>query len=168
MRGARFGATMAGTTPFPELPVSFPLSIRRWRAGHLLASWCAYWGALLLGALGPAALAVWRVSQRVTGKNAMGVTASIENGLARLVVTEHGAPAWTGQASLSTIALAIAVPPLVLWVGWLVTRRRPARADRSPLGAPPTDAALGAPSPWDADPRWPERTREPVSRERRS
>jgi len=32
---------------------------------------------------------------------------------------------WVGSASLTSIALWIAGPPLLLWLVWLVTRRAP-------------------------------------------
>src|SRR6185437_7771846 len=38
-------------------------SFKRWRARELLLSWAAYWTALIVVGLGPAAIAAWRASR---------------------------------------------------------------------------------------------------------
>jgi hypothetical protein len=52
----------------------------------------------------------------------------MDNAILRLTVTTDGI-SWIGSASITSIALWIAGPPLVLWVLWMATRTRsvPAR-----------------------------------------
>ena len=100
--------------------------MRRWRARHLLTAWVTYWVLLALFALGPAALAFQRASAKPHGK--IGVTASFDDDILRLTVTDAAATAWTGAVPFLTAVLWIVVPPLVLWLLWLVLRPRPEEA----------------------------------------
>jgi hypothetical protein len=93
--------------------------ISRWRPRHMLATWAAYWAALLLVALGPAVLSIWRVSQSSEKGN---VSLGLDNALVHLTVMNGPTTTWSGSALLSTLALWIAGPPLLLWVVWLFTR----------------------------------------------
>jgi hypothetical protein len=111
-----------------------------WRPMHLLATWCVYWVALALWALGPALPALWRA----TRPDARGsVSASVGDGVARLTVTADAATVWTGQVGLGTLALWVALPPLLLSVIWLLTRRRTASTTAAePVGARSSDRAV--------------------------
>ena len=97
--------------------------LRRWQARHLLLAWAVYWVLLILVALRPGlALA----SRALTGPDGHGsISADVGNGLANLRVAFEG-QSWTGSTSLTSLALWIAGPPLLLWLVWLVTRRTPA------------------------------------------
>jgi hypothetical protein len=98
------------------------LSIGRWKPRHLLLAWIAYWVALVAVTLGPALIAIWRVSQGP--ENTGTVSASVTNAVATLTVTERGATIWAGTAHLLAVALWVAVPPLVLWGIWIAARSR--------------------------------------------
>jgi len=118
-------------------------SLAKWRPRHLLAAWSVYWISLALVTLGPAAAAIWRATRR-DGNGS--VTASMgDAGLSLTVTAQQGATTlWTGSATLTSLALWIAGPPIALYVAWLMRRRR-ASADQRPdslRGAPAARAAL--------------------------
>jgi hypothetical protein len=99
-------------------------SLAGWRPRHLFLSWLAYWLLLLLVALGPAIPAIWRA----TRDGAHGeVSAGVNDGILSLTVKLAGTTTWSGSISLLSAALWFAIPPLVLWVLWVVTRPRPER-----------------------------------------
>ena len=98
------------------------LTLRRWRARHLLVAWSAYWAGLAAVALGPALRAIARVSGPGEHGN---VAAVFGDGVVQLTVTNPGAPAWTGAVGVGALAFWVAVPPLLLWLVWLL--RRPSR-----------------------------------------
>jgi hypothetical protein len=111
--------------------VDVSLSFRRWRARHLLLAWIAYWLVLLVVKLGPALAAAARAVNSPEGHGKIDVSS---NGGALTVHISGDAVAWSGAASLTSIMLWIAVPPLLLWLAWLVTRRAPAaEGERSPI-----------------------------------
>ncbi len=101
-------------------------SIRRWRARELVLSWVLYWVALFVVRLGPAALAIWRVTQGPdTDSSTVNFNASDKGGgeLA-LTVARAGVTTWSGSIHLLTLALLIAGPPLAAWLLWATTRQR--------------------------------------------
>jgi hypothetical protein len=102
--------------------------LRRWRARHLLVAWIVYWVALLVVSLNSALGAATRALAAPDGHGSIGAT--VENGNFLLKVTTEG-QTWTGTASLTTMALWFAGPPLVLFLVWLATRRAPV-AERDP------------------------------------
>jgi hypothetical protein len=103
--------------------VAFSLS--RWRAKHLLGAWAIYWIGLLLVTLGSGLFAALRV---MNGAQEHGnINVSMNDGTLSATVVGD-AVHWTGSASLMSIVLWLAVPPLLLWLLWLVTRRAPAGA----------------------------------------
>jgi len=126
------------------------LSLTKWRPWHLLGAWGAYWLGLATVTLGPAILAI----ARVTAPNAHGsMTASMADGTLKLEVMENGATAWSGSASLWSIVAWIAVPPLLLWLLWNLQRPR-VSTDHSLADVRPDLSAeatgrheLGEPSP---------------------
>lgn len=102
--------------------------LRRWQAKHLLLAWVLYWVVLALVALRPALVAVARAMNAPDGHGS--ISADVTNGIAKLNVAFEG-QSWTGSASLTSLALWIAGPPLMLWIGWFLTRRAPDRARES-------------------------------------
>jgi hypothetical protein len=104
------------------------LSLRRWRASHLLWTWTAYWLVLVTVTLGPLVRAAWRVTR--PGHSHGTVLASFGDGVLRTVVTSTGEGAQTVTASthLGPLAFWVAVPPLLLWVLWLASRPQSAGA----------------------------------------
>jgi hypothetical protein len=95
-------------------------SLSRWRSRHLLAGWLAYWAVLFAVTLGPAVAAALRV---VNAPDSHGkIDVSSDGGSLVAHITGAGV-AWSGSTSLTTAALWIAGPPLLLWLVWLVTRR---------------------------------------------
>jgi hypothetical protein len=97
-------------------------SIGRWKPRHLLGAWIAYWVGLAAVTLGPAIAAMVRVLGGEDGKGS--ISLGFENAIAHLTVMQGAATMWTGTAHLLTIALWIAVPPLVLWTIWMAARGR--------------------------------------------
>src|SRR5918993_4769260 len=91
--------------------------LRRWQAKHLLLSWVAYWIVLALMVLRPAIAMVLRALNAPKGLGS--ISAGVADGIATLTVFAKG-QTWTGSTSLTSLALWIAGPPLVLWLVWLV------------------------------------------------
>jgi hypothetical protein len=92
--------------------------LARWKVRHLFGAWLGYWAVLAAVTLTPAAVAIWRV----TGSGAKG-SASINAGDGGLhaIVTTPASTLWEMSVPLTTVVLAIAGPPLVLWVCWLLS-----------------------------------------------
>lgn len=100
------------------------LRLSRWTAGTLLGTWAAYWAMLIGVSLGPGLLAAWRLTR---GQGSHGkMIASLDNGHLLLQVHDAaGAMApWTFNTSITSALAWIALPPLALWVVWLVSRPR--------------------------------------------
>jgi len=92
--------------------------LSRWRPVHLAAGWIAYWVGLAVVKLGPAAMTIWRLTRDdPTGQNT--VSLGLENTTLQLSMTELGTPVYAGSATLTEIALWIAIPPLLLLFAWL-------------------------------------------------
>jgi hypothetical protein len=100
-------------------------SLGRWRPRHLLLAWVAYWLVLLATVMRPALLNVMSALTAPDGHGS--ISASMANGVASLSV-KADALVWTGSASLTSIALWIAGPPLLLWALWVAARPRPVAA----------------------------------------
>ena len=109
------------------------LSLRRWRASHLLWTWAAYWLVLVTVTLGPLLRAAWRVTR--PGHSHGTVSATFGDGVLRAMVTStgEGAQTWTAGTHLGPLAFWVAVPPLLLWVLWLATRPKTARDSAPPV-----------------------------------
>ena len=104
---------------------------RRWRVGHLLTAWGAYWIGLVLVVLGPAFVAGWRMSRQPHGHGT--VSAGVNDGIVTAFITDAGRTTWSGSISLLTLALLVAIPPLVLWLLWLAGSARTNNADEMRL-----------------------------------
>jgi hypothetical protein len=97
--------------------------MERWSAGALLGSWVAYWVALVSVSVGPG---IVRGFHLVREKGNHGrISASIDG--ARLIFDVHdtgGGAAWAFSSSFATVLAWVAIPPLVLWLAWLLSRPR--------------------------------------------
>lgn len=107
----------------------------RWKVGALLGTWVGYWVALVGVSLGPGIVAAWRLTHQSGSRGSM--FASVDNG--RLLINVNdvaiASGVWHFNAAIATVLAWIAVPPLALWLLWLVSRPR-----REAL--PPPDAAM--------------------------
>ncbi|MEO5817253.1 MAG: hypothetical protein ABIT20_18445 [Gemmatimonadaceae bacterium] len=117
------------------------LGLSQWKPRHLLAAWSAYWAGLALATLGPAALAILRVTVPEGAKGS--VSANVGDTGFQIVVKAGEVTTWIGQASLVSIALWLAAPPLLLWLAWLATR--PARREEVTLDTQPVHLLRDAP-----------------------
>jgi hypothetical protein len=100
-----------------------------WRPRNLLLAWCAYWVALLLITLGPAIRAGWRMAQVPNSHGTVAV--SLTDGVFLGTIGESGRTTWSGSVSLLTLALLVAIPPLLLWLVWLIGTSRTNNAGSS-------------------------------------
>ena len=98
-------------------------SFKRWRARELLLSWAAYWTALIVVGLGPAAIAAWRASH-VPASETGNINLNVGNTLISLIVSVNGRTTYSGSIHPIALALLVAGPPLVAWIAWAATRRR--------------------------------------------
>jgi hypothetical protein len=126
-------------------------TFRRWRSSHLLLAWTMYWLALIAVTLGRALAAAWRATHADPGHGS--INGSITDGLVHVDILRDGVRMWAGSATVGEIVFWFAVPPLLLWLGWLASRPRDggvatvrAASDRAALGMAP-------------DERWPVRER---------
>ena len=110
-----------------------------WGARHLLAAWCLYWLALALAVVGPPVLRAWRLAHDPTRHGR--ATFSLKDGVFSAEIAERGGATWAASVHAVTVALWLAIPPLVLFAVWLA--RRPRAADRRP----PADARGAAALP---------------------
>lgn len=139
-------------------------SLSKWRAGHLLAAWGAYWLALGLVTLGPA----FRALSRVAGPGGQGSASANagDAGITLSVLEKDGTVLWSGTTSLLSLVLWIAGPPLLLWVAWLLQRPAPVRksssadAERAALDEDASRPFLPEGTPDVRRPRQPEKSPE--------
>ena len=116
------------------------LSLRRWKPGQLLLGWAAFWGGLVGVALSPAIGATWRATHLPEGHGS--VSASFNDATLSYTVIEDGEKTWVGTTSVTTALLWVVVPPLLLWLVWLIVRKRPDTGVRSVGGAASAAGAL--------------------------
>ncbi|MEO8336172.1 MAG: hypothetical protein ABI664_14430 [bacterium] len=133
--------------------------LSQWKPLQLLAAWSTYWAGLFLVTLGPAMLAILRVTVPAGAKGS--VSAGFGDSAFNLIVKSGDATVWSGTAQAVAITLWIAAPPLLLWLGWLAAR--PARHRLDGIDTRPAPLLRDAPaSLYDREkPR-----REGVDRER--
>lgn len=120
--------------------------LQRWSAGALLGSWLAWWGALVGVSIGPGLLRALRLGREPGMHGSM--SASFDRGHLQLIVQNavDAAGSWTFDTSMSTALAWIAIPPLALWLLWLLGRpHRDALAAHSVPMLPDQDVG-GAPS----------------------
>ena len=102
----------------------------RWRPRQLLTAWAAYWATLFVVTLGSAVVTALRVAVPEGAKGS--ISAGFGDGGFTLKMTSAGTTVWNGSVSLTSAALWIAGPPLLIWLAWLVSRpaRPPVPGDR--------------------------------------
>lgn len=97
------------------------LSLRRWKPKQLLLSWGAYWAGLIGVTMTPAIRATLRATRLPDGHGS--INAGFDNGTLHYTVIENGVQSLSTTGQLSTVLLWVLVPPLALWLLWLVTRK---------------------------------------------
>ncbi|HEX5971412.1 MAG TPA: hypothetical protein VFY85_05765 [Gemmatimonadaceae bacterium] len=129
--------------------------LQRWKPGTLLATWVAYWAGLIGVSIGPGLFKAWRLT-RAPGSHGT-ASASFDNGKLLFDVNDAaGAGAWSFHTSMAAAIAWIAIPPLALWVLWMISRpRRDAHRVEDPamLHAPQpvVSAVPGVPSRHQAE-----------------
>lgn len=108
----------------------------RWKVRHLVASWVGYWAVLAAATLTPAAIALWKVS-RDGAKGSANV--SLGDAGLHAIISTATSTLWETTVPVTTVALALAAPPLVLWVCWLLS----ASTSRETVEGPPPTGQLG-------------------------
>jgi hypothetical protein len=108
--------------PAQQTSMSF---LSRWRPTHLLLAWAGYWVLLLIAAVGPALPAILRATRAPNNHGEINV--SLGDAGFSLVVKELGRVTWSGSIHFLPAVLWIALPPLALWVLWLLARPRAAQ-----------------------------------------
>jgi len=88
----------------------------------LIGGWTAYWAVIAAVKLGPAAAAIYRATRGPEGQGSFSL--NFGNGAFTLTVIERGVTTFTGTASLLSIALWVAGPPLVWWIVWAMKRKK--------------------------------------------
>ena len=101
-------------------------SMRDLRPAHLLGAWATYWAGLVAVKLGPGIAAVTKMQAPGAKGSA---TVSLDNDHLTAKVFEGTRLAWEATSSVTTVALWVVVPPLVIWGIWMATR--PARTSES-------------------------------------
>lgn len=100
-------------------------SRRSWRL--LLGTWGVYWALLAAFTIGPLALAAYRAT-RGPDDQTSSVNVSFGNDGFAVTVIRHGQTTYTAAASLLSIVLWIAGPPLLAWLAFAIRGRREERA----------------------------------------
>jgi hypothetical protein len=99
------------------------LSLRRWKPGQLLLGWATYWVGLIGATMSPAIAASWRATRLPEGHGS--INAGFDNGTIQYTVVEDGVKSFVASTSFTTALLWLVVPPLLLWVAWLIVRESP-------------------------------------------
>jgi hypothetical protein len=105
--------------------------MRDWfrRPRAVFTSWIIYWICLFIVGLGPAAAAIWSAT-RGPDDHKSSVNVSFGDGVFSVRVIKEGLDTYASSIHLLTAALWIAVPPLAIWLLWVVTSGRRERAVR--------------------------------------
>jgi hypothetical protein len=88
----------------------------------LVGGTIAYWVVVAAVKLGPAAFAIYRATRGP--KDSSSVNASLGNGGFTLNVIEKGVTTYSASAGLLAIAAWVAIPPLIGWIVWAVSRKK--------------------------------------------
>lgn len=95
-----------------------PLS--EWRPRHLFGAWVGYWIVALLIGIAPALPMLWRLANSgVHGK----VIGAAGDGVVSLTIAT-GTQLWARTLSFGALTLLVVVPPLLLWLAWVIARPR--------------------------------------------
>lgn len=98
----------------------------RRRPGQVLLAWCVYWVGLILVKLGPALPILWRMTRPDAHGSA---NAGVNGGIVSATISDSGNAVWTGSISFLHLTLLLTIPPLVIWLVWLVGSSRTNNAD---------------------------------------
>jgi hypothetical protein len=105
-------------------------SLRHWRPRHLFAAWVTYWIGLLIALVAPAISAGWKV----TRPDAHGsVNVGFSDGIINATIIDASNTLWHGSIAFSTFVLWAALPPLALWIVWMLLASRTNNAERERL-----------------------------------
>lgn len=66
-------------------------------------------------------MAAWQMSQHDTHGSA---NAGVTDGMISATISESGHTMWSGSISFTHLVLLVAIPPLVLWIVWLLGTSR--------------------------------------------
>lgn len=91
-----------------------------WRARHLWTAWIAYWVIAFLAWIVPAIPLLWRIFK--AGAHGT-VSLSANDGVVSATVTS-GAQVWVRSLSYGALTLLLVIPPLLLWLAWVIARPR--------------------------------------------
>lgn len=118
---------------------------RQFRVRNLLLAWSTYWLALIVVGLSPAIAAIWRVSQAGPGKG--NVNAGFGDAGLTATVIQNGVTTYSGSMSLLSVTLLLALPPLVMWLIFLLTAPRTINAEKNSATERPAVAELSVGEP---------------------
>ena len=102
---------------------------RRFRVRNLLLGWTAYWLALAVVGLSPAIIAIQRLASLGPGRG--NVNAGVSDTGMYATVIQDGVTTYNGSISPLTVALLVAVPPLVTWTIFVLAAARTNDADEN-------------------------------------
>jgi hypothetical protein len=92
-----------------------------WKPARLLAAWVVYWIGMAAVIVAPALPAAWKLMTTGThGSTTVGIG---DAGLS-LSITANAVEVWSRSIPVWLLSFWIAVPPLMLWMGWLRSTRR--------------------------------------------
>ena len=128
--------------------------LSRWRPGHLLAVWSAYWLGLAAAVVTPVLLAIHRASLTGAAPGTTDLSLSLSDKAGFTVTITQAGRAWF-EASVAPLSatLAIAIPPLVLWTAWLYARTRARALPDGEAGNHPAELAQPMPDLQPAERR---------------
>jgi hypothetical protein len=78
--------------------------------------------ALIIVGLSPAIIAIRRIAALGPGRGS--VNAGLTDGALHATVLQDGATIYNGAISLTAVALLVALPPLVMWIVFLIANAR--------------------------------------------
>ena len=108
-------------------------SPRRWGAPELLAAWVAYWLLLAAAAFARPVLIMYRIRGLPEGSSNAQVSLGDQGFVAHIV--SQGRTLIDQRASGTAVLLWLVVPPLLIFVAWLVMRPRRGHTRPGELGA---------------------------------
>jgi hypothetical protein len=100
--------------------MSMRLRLRDWQPRQLLTAWIVYWIGLVVVGIGSALPIMWRMT-RPDAKGSANVSFGDAGFLA--TISEGAKVTWQASVSLTTLSFLVAIPPLVLWLLWLMSQR---------------------------------------------
>jgi LmbE family N-acetylglucosaminyl deacetylase len=105
--------------------------LQRWKAGTLLGAWTAWWVALIGVSIGPGLLRAWQLTREEGTHGTMSISLDGSKLLLSIHDSGRAAGVWSFESSVAVAVVWIAVPPLVLWLLWLLSRPRRSALSRT-------------------------------------